>query len=178
MYSASSMLGKARDGNVILPDNQKRYYREIYLQSDHWKNLRKEKLEKNPNCEKCGKSYSLDIHHKEYKGLYDVSISDLQTLCRICHDKEHAKKKFKKIKQDSKLKHLQKEAEIFKSVWEIFHSKSPNLILINWILDSILDINVIKQRPHFSKRNQERHEKYTYHYGKLRSINNYVSIHY
>jgi hypothetical protein len=101
MYSASSMLAKAKD-NSILPDrrNNSLYYREVYLKSDHWKLLREEKLAKNACCEKCGTNLSVEVHHKNYRGLYDVKLSDLQTLCRICHDKAHKKpKKRKKRKQ-------------------------------------------------------------------------------
>ena len=97
MYTATSMLAKSR-GNAIygtIQNSGRNYYRNIYLNSEHWKNLRREKLEKSPVCEQCGTMFSLDIHHKEYRRLYDVTLKELQTLCRVCHNKEHRGEKTK-----------------------------------------------------------------------------------
>jgi 5-methylcytosine-specific restriction endonuclease McrA len=65
------------------------YYRNVYLKSDHWRELRKRKLELNPLCEKCGGNNCVDPHHLLYRNLYDVQLSDLQTLCRKCHAEVH-----------------------------------------------------------------------------------------
>lgn len=70
-------------------NNRRDYYRKEYLKSEHWRNLRKEKLAVNPACERCGYNKRLDVHHKDYKNLYDVTTGDLETLCRKCHDAEH-----------------------------------------------------------------------------------------
>ncbi len=70
--------------------NDKRdYYRKEYLKSDHWRALKKRKLSVNNNCERCQSKKSLDVHHLDYKNLYDVELTDLETLCRKCHLKEH-----------------------------------------------------------------------------------------
>ena len=71
--------------------NDKRdYYRNIYLKSDHWKSLRARKLKHNSACEDCGTNKKrLDVHHVDYKNLYDVTLKDLRTLCRKCHKKLH-----------------------------------------------------------------------------------------
>ncbi len=71
---------------------RQKWYREVYLLSEHWKGLRRAKLTINPICEICGRKTRLDIHHIRYKHIYDVLISDLQTLCRRCHKKYHKKK--------------------------------------------------------------------------------------
>jgi hypothetical protein len=89
MYSSTNSLNKTV-GKLKINSN---FYRDVYLNSEHWKGLRKEKLSDSPVCERCGSSIYLEIHHKSYKGLYDVSVNDLETLCRICHEKEHALKK-------------------------------------------------------------------------------------
>lgn len=67
-----------------------------YLKSDHWKNLRKRKWASvhrrgiKPHCGICGISeVPLDVHHKEYKNLYDVDLSLLVLLCRNCHSTAH-----------------------------------------------------------------------------------------
>jgi len=69
-------------------DNRK-YYRKIYIKTDHWKSLKNEKLSHQHFCEMCRKSNNLDVHHLRYRNLYDVSIEDLKVLCRRCHTKEH-----------------------------------------------------------------------------------------
>lgn len=70
---------------------QKEWYRTIYLVSDHWKSLRQAAFAAHGRkCHDCGKSGILDVHHLNYKAIYDVEVSDLQILCRKCHKKEHA----------------------------------------------------------------------------------------
>ena len=70
--------------------NDKRlYYREDYLKSEHWKNLRMKKIISQNRCENCNTKTSLDVHHLNYKNLFDVELTDLQVLCRACHIKEH-----------------------------------------------------------------------------------------
>jgi len=100
MYSATSMLAKAKDNNILPVRRNNFYYREVYLKSDHWKLLREEKLNRNPTCQQCGSSVCLDVHHKDYRGLYDVRLNDLQTLCRKCHNKKHKRKDHKKPKRN------------------------------------------------------------------------------
>jgi 5-methylcytosine-specific restriction endonuclease McrA len=75
------------------------YYSNYYLKTEHWVELRKEKLKHNSKCENCGITKTLDVHHINYKNLYDVELADLKTLCRKCHVKEHAALKilFKKF---------------------------------------------------------------------------------
>lgn len=76
-----------------LPDNftnnNRQFYREEYLKSDHWKNLRYCKLQQVCYCEMCDNTSTLDVHHINYKNLYDVELEDLMVLCRKCHVKVH-----------------------------------------------------------------------------------------
>ena len=65
------------------------FYRNQYLQSEHWKQLRSRKLILNPTCEICGGDKRVEPHHLLYKNLYDVEVTDLQSLCRQCHIKVH-----------------------------------------------------------------------------------------
>lgn len=69
------------------------FYRNTYLKSEHWQNLRLQKLvESDCLCLRCGKqSQSNDVHHLCYKKLYDVKTVDLVVLCRTCHDFVHEK---------------------------------------------------------------------------------------
>lgn len=68
------------------------YYRDVYLKSEDWKNLRAAVLAtKAPDgkCSICLKAKPLDVHHIDYKNLWDVHPKDLQPLCRGCHDQVH-----------------------------------------------------------------------------------------
>lgn len=81
------------------------WYREVYLQSVHWKEKRARKLKQvHGYCERCGRMYSIvkigskdvklafmDVHHRNYKRLFREQMSDLQVLCRSCHKKEHGR---------------------------------------------------------------------------------------
>ena len=64
-------------------------YRNEYLKSDHWIKLREEKLKLNSSCQKCGNNSHVEPHHVNYKNLYDVTVDDLVSLCRKCHNKVH-----------------------------------------------------------------------------------------
>ena len=70
-------------------NDHKWWYREIYLHSDHWETLRTEKLRITPYCENCKATSDLDIHHVNYRQLFDVQVSDLKTFCHKCHTKHH-----------------------------------------------------------------------------------------
>lgn len=111
MYTASSLLCRAR--KYFIPTHRKstktkifavgggkrqkrryyfgdsKYYREKYLKSTHWYELRNKKLSMVNACEKCKASTHLDVHHLNYRNLYDVELSDLMVLCRKCHTDEH-----------------------------------------------------------------------------------------
>lgn len=67
------------------------FYRFRYLRSEHWSNLRLQKLaETDARCFHCGKrDLSNDVHHLIYRRLYDVTTEDLIVLCREDHDLYH-----------------------------------------------------------------------------------------
>lgn len=62
-----------------------------YLQSNHWKSLRKKALSRDGHrCAACYSSENLHVHHLRYRHLYDVTKGDLVTLCANCHNKAHS----------------------------------------------------------------------------------------
>lgn len=69
----------------------KHFYRFKYLKSDHWQSLRLEKLANaGAKCCRCNHvDISNDVHHLNYRNLYDVTLMDLVVLCRSCHEKIH-----------------------------------------------------------------------------------------
>ena len=72
--------------------NRKQWYNEVYLKSDHWKELRSRKYaEVGRQCERCRKPHRkrLEVHHDEYLDFFDVRTCDLRVLCDLCHEEVH-----------------------------------------------------------------------------------------
>lgn len=66
-------------------------YRSEYLQGEHWKQVRLEKLRSvGFSCENCRiPQFPLDVHHKTYVRKGNERLDDLAVLCRSCHEKAH-----------------------------------------------------------------------------------------
>jgi hypothetical protein len=70
---------------------------QTYLNSREWKLKRIQKLNSvGHQCEACGETQYLDVHHLTYTRLYRERLSDLQALCRSCHKVGDALRKEKK----------------------------------------------------------------------------------
>ena len=68
---------------------QKKYYNEVYLNSDEWKHKRRLIMDfYNYKCQKCDKC-ATDLHHLTYNNIFKEKFDDLIPLCRACHKKEH-----------------------------------------------------------------------------------------
>ncbi|MGA2471603.1 MAG: HNH endonuclease [Solirubrobacteraceae bacterium] len=72
----------------------RRWYREDYLHSAHWRERRERSLAlAGYRCQRCGNpalpGIPLDPHHKTYKRLGHERDRDIEVLCRNCHDAEH-----------------------------------------------------------------------------------------
>jgi len=154
------MLVKARNNNFLREKKNNFYYRDVYLKSDHWKFLREEKLLRDSSCEECGEVYGLDVHHKNYRGLYDVKINDLVTLCRVCHNKKHKNKTIVRKKNRNNPKKKRNNCQVITK--EYIKRKSNRI-----------------RKVYLSLRNLERQKRFdkTVFIGP-KEVNNYVSIHY
>jgi 5-methylcytosine-specific restriction endonuclease McrA len=84
------------------------WYRNTYLKSKDWKNLRLAIMHyAHYECESCGNNQDLDVHHWKYRKIWDVKPIDLTVLCRACHKKYHSgqdKNRFQIVKSLSRLK--------------------------------------------------------------------------
>lgn len=67
-----------------------------YLESELWKNLKKQIYAKKDKCDCCGSRDNLQIHHASYTfmrtkkdGKRVGSIKGLKLLCKNCHKKVH-----------------------------------------------------------------------------------------
>lgn len=68
----------------------KEWYHGKYLRSDHWLQLKGRKFTLcGKRCHYCRRTHQLDVHHLRYKAIYDVLLTDLQVVCRNCHENIH-----------------------------------------------------------------------------------------
>lgn len=64
-----------------------------YLKTDTWKTKRLKVLQRDRHhCRKCGTENDLEVHHLTYKRFGNEKLTDLITLCRNCHNKQHPDK--------------------------------------------------------------------------------------
>ena len=69
--------------------NFRDWYRNTYLYSNHWKELRASVLTPEKLCEVCKRRPAGDVHHLRYKSIYDVKPKDLKAVCHPCHEQLH-----------------------------------------------------------------------------------------
>jgi 5-methylcytosine-specific restriction endonuclease McrA len=61
-----------------------------YLKSAVWQAKRAQAiLRDRGQCRHCGSRYKLEVHHKTYIRFGRERLSDLITLCQLCHTYEH-----------------------------------------------------------------------------------------
>jgi len=77
-------------------------YREEYLKSKEWQNLRSLVISAKCACQCCKESDATDVHHLVYRNLVDVTINDLIPVCRTCHNLIHEAIDNSYISQDVK----------------------------------------------------------------------------
>ena len=78
----------------FLQDAYRRAEYNRFMKSDTWGVIRDAKLAiARHRCEKCGARKTLDVHHLTYDRFGgDERMTDLQVLCRPCHNKAHGRK--------------------------------------------------------------------------------------
>lgn len=63
-----------------------------YLQTAEWRQRRDAKLRSvRWQCERCPARRNLQVHHKTYERLGREWLTDLEVLCRDCHEGEHVR---------------------------------------------------------------------------------------
>lgn len=61
-----------------------------YLKTDHWQELRRQKLKQAKyRCQLCNSPNNLEVHHRTYKNRGQEYLSDLTVLCDPCHERFH-----------------------------------------------------------------------------------------
>lgn len=80
---------KQKEENERINDLRSMSY-ERYLQTDHWKYLRKRKLRQaSYKCQLCASKEDLSVHHNTYENRGNEKDEDLVVLCDKCHKKFH-----------------------------------------------------------------------------------------
>ena|SRR5215471_5608984 len=76
---------------ALIKDKQRREKYQEYLESDRWKEKRRDVFASQGRfCAKCGETQEqLHIHHLTYERFGNERIEDLQVLCKSCHLKHH-----------------------------------------------------------------------------------------
>jgi len=76
----------------FLKDKFRKWEYKQYLKSDKWKRKRYAVLQRDGfRCVRCGSKNNLQVHHKTYRNIFNEPLSDLITLCKKCHKKQHGK---------------------------------------------------------------------------------------
>ena len=66
------------------------WYGGVYLKSLHWRLFRTKMLWlTGGKCETCGSRRRLQVHHLNYKHLWNERTKDVKVLCKKCHDWIH-----------------------------------------------------------------------------------------
>jgi hypothetical protein len=92
-----NMVPEETDEDVQFNNNTRAVLRwcpyDIYLQTDHWKRVRKEAIERaGHRCQLCNRHYNeatLQAHHRTYDRRGQEEPGDLTVLCVDCHGKFH-----------------------------------------------------------------------------------------
>ena len=77
---------------ILTGPSERDIYRDFYLQSKAW--IKKKgcvKKRDGNQCVNCKTDKTLEVHHKTYENKGKEPLSDLITLCRTCHAKQHEK---------------------------------------------------------------------------------------
>lgn len=63
-----------------------------YLQTDHWKEMRRLALEHAEHrCQLCNSPDNLEVHHRTYERMGRERLGDLTVLCTDCHGWHHGR---------------------------------------------------------------------------------------
>jgi len=84
----------------VVEEKKDNYYE--YLESNEWKERRREVLERDGYSCNCCKTYATQVHHESYNNVMEPEeVDDCISVCEECHKLIHEeleeKKKFKKL---------------------------------------------------------------------------------
>jgi choline dehydrogenase-like flavoprotein len=74
--------------------------------------MRKDILRLRNRCEGCGTTHSLELHHKTYERLSRELLSDLELLCKSCHETADRERAQRGIERSTRAKIAAGHAEL------------------------------------------------------------------
>ena len=78
--------------NLVFTDlNNYKDFKKAYINSSQWNTLRKHILKRdNYTCQSCrSQGIPLEVHHISYSNFMQEKDTDLISLCRECHERQH-----------------------------------------------------------------------------------------
>jgi hypothetical protein len=126
-----------------MPALTRREYREEYLRSEEWKQLRSKVMTPGVKCVKCGKK-ATDPHHMRYRHIFDVRPEDLVPLCRPCHELVERAKRVGMIASEHALEDVMKVSE--KSLDRRAERKAARAVLNESLMEAVNQLCLNKQR--------------------------------
>lgn len=142
---------------------RKEWYNTIYLRSDHWEVLRGRALiYYGRKCLKCPATTQLQVHHLNYRNIYDVILDDLQVLCMTCHHKEHPEHSKEGSPRPPKAKVIETRAVAFdvqtvlaRLIEDCRESPTPELTAISVLLSRHGKFIAKRDRKRLKKRQSQ-----------------------
>ncbi len=126
-----------------IQDDREKYA--AYLCSREWSVLKKAVHKRAEGlCERCQSAKIDSVHHLTYERKYTENLSDLQALCKFCHDFIHGKSDFDPEPVSQLIRYLLycKEIKKFPAPWEAIEEKSA---LSKRLRTMIFAINTLQQ---------------------------------
>lgn len=84
------LWSEVQERRAAAMEEQRRAYREEYLQSPEWKAKRELVLKRDNNlCQHCLRRPATQVHHLSYEGVPNEPLWNLRAICRTCHAAIH-----------------------------------------------------------------------------------------
>lgn len=72
------------------PKKKKQTAYAAYRRSSHWRDIRRQALERDGHCcTTCKGTVKLEVHHRTYERVGKELLEDVIVLCQRCHAVEH-----------------------------------------------------------------------------------------
>lgn len=97
------------------PLNKAKYKQ--YLKSKKWAEKKFELFSlRGEKCERCQSEIDLQVHHKNYRTIFNEDLEDLEILCSKCHKAEHDARDLRKKQEEGRWMALRNAPKEYKSV--------------------------------------------------------------
>lgn len=113
----------------------RREYREEYLQSKEWRDLRIRFMPNERLCARCKQNTATDVHHTRYRNIVDVKMHDLVALCRDCHKLVHKAIELGLLYKSHNVKSVVRLKSC--AIQSILKRRSKKIVIERWLTEKI-----------------------------------------